>query len=86
MLRKAVDQSFSSTFQIYRSTGFSPDMFIWYLNESSLHAESENVIIILIEVSPDISVFGTGRVKPSLMGFFANSFSANRDNSCAKAM
>ena len=37
----------------------------WYLNESSRHEESEYVII-LIEGSVDIGVFGTGRVK-SLM-------------------
>ena len=32
-----------------------------YLNESSLHEESECVIIILIQFSTDISVFGTDR-------------------------
>ena len=41
-------------------------MFIGMLvltNESSLHGKYEYAIIILIQGSPDISVFGTGRVK-----------------------
>ena len=55
MLRKVeLDNSFSLQPLILEEA-------CWYLDESSLHEESEYVII-LIQWSTDISVFGTGRV------------------------
>ena len=39
------------------------NMLQWYLNENSLHEESEYVIILLIQECNNILVFGTAMVK-----------------------
>ena len=56
MLRKSVDLDPSSALLLILGRAY------WCLNESPLSEEYDYVIIILIQGSTDISVFGTGRV------------------------
>ena len=45
-----------------------------YLNETSLHAESEDAIIVLIQGRTNISVFGNRRVKKEMRAFPEGSY------------